>query len=1061
MVFFQKPESALKRATELFKVGQPEMALDTLHDILTSKRHRTWSPVHEKIMLKYIDLCISLQLGRKAKDGLHQFKNIASNTAVNSMENVIKYYLKSAVERVEAAQESLDSALTVLGGVQDLDATETPESIMLAMVSDEGTQTRTEKVLLTPWVKFLWEAYRTVLDILRNNCKLEVLYQETAQEAFRFCLKFKRKMEFRRLCELLRYQLTNVQRYQNQVNAVDLARPETLQLHLETRFEQLNTAAKMDLWQEAFKAIEDISNLMDLSKKAPKPQMLAMFYQKLAMVFWKSNNYIFHATAWQKLFDISKQHKKTFNSSEAQDMASSVLMSTLCVPIMMTGPEVKSINPMDNFSQDRQSKLSELVGINAVPSRPDLIGNLVKSNIMKYVAPELKDCFTWLEQQFHPLSMCKKIAPVFDYLSSNKKLAHYVKPLQRIVMVRLLKQLSQVYSSMKMERLQQLVHFATADEVEAFVVQAAKDRVVQLRISHRDNSINFGTSTLVASGSAEGEGPRLQSLQSEMMRGQLTTLSKRLTSVCEQIDPDRNRRIMAERHSQVYEGIKDKMRGEHANVLDRKAEIERRKEYIEAQAHLKLSDAVRHEREARERQQTKETARLVKEAKQREEKKVKSEHDKISRAAVVDKFNMYLKTDIGPSVFAGLTDKDVALMDESKIDQMQMDFLEKSKRDHSSRLKGNSKRHDYMERAKHLVNIPLLKAQTEEKKKEWIESSKAAHKLALEQKAELEKMVSFKEDFMNTLMESRMKVYNEELEAFDAQMDLQDERKAREEEKRAAEEEQARIEEEERLAAEEEERAAKEEEERVEAERFEAERVVREAEEAEARAKRDAERAERMAELERTDAKRREREAEIDARGGGGGGGAGAYRPPARGSDGARDGAGGADRYAPRGGDGGGQDVRGGNYGRGNEGGGGGGGGGWRERQAARGGDDRGPPRGDDRGPSQDARGGGGGERPRMVMQPRSGAPPGGGGGGWRERQAARGGDDRGGDDRGPPPRQLDRGDRGGPPGRGGDDRGPPPRQLDRGDRGPPRGGDDRGPPRGGEWETQRGGGRR
>ena len=47
---------------ELFKVGQPEMALETLHDILTSKRHRTWSPVHEKIMMKYIDLCIQLQL---------------------------------------------------------------------------------------------------------------------------------------------------------------------------------------------------------------------------------------------------------------------------------------------------------------------------------------------------------------------------------------------------------------------------------------------------------------------------------------------------------------------------------------------------------------------------------------------------------------------------------------------------------------------------------------------------------------------------------------------------------------------------------------------------------------------------------------------------------------------------------------------------------------------------------------------------------------------------------------------------------------------------------------
>lgn len=72
-------------------------------------------------------LGVVLCRGRDAKDGLHQFKNIASNTAINSMENVIKYYLKSAVDRVEAAQESLTSALETLNVVEDLDASETPE----------------------------------------------------------------------------------------------------------------------------------------------------------------------------------------------------------------------------------------------------------------------------------------------------------------------------------------------------------------------------------------------------------------------------------------------------------------------------------------------------------------------------------------------------------------------------------------------------------------------------------------------------------------------------------------------------------------------------------------------------------------------------------------------------------------------------------------------------------------------------------------------------------------------------------------------------------------------
>ena len=49
-----------------------------------------------------------------------------------------------------------------------------------------------------------------MLDILRNNSRLEALYAMTAAKAFQFCLTYKRTTEFRRLCDILRNHLANL-----------------------------------------------------------------------------------------------------------------------------------------------------------------------------------------------------------------------------------------------------------------------------------------------------------------------------------------------------------------------------------------------------------------------------------------------------------------------------------------------------------------------------------------------------------------------------------------------------------------------------------------------------------------------------------------------------------------------------------------------------------------------------------------------------------------------------------------------------------------------------------
>lgn len=126
-------------------------------------------------MFKYVELCVDMRKGRFAKDGLIQYRIICQQVNVSSLEEVIKHFMHLSTEKAEQARsqaQALEEALDV----DDLEADKRPEDLMLSYVSGEKGKERSDRELVTPWFKFLWETYRTVLEILRNNSKLEALY---------------------------------------------------------------------------------------------------------------------------------------------------------------------------------------------------------------------------------------------------------------------------------------------------------------------------------------------------------------------------------------------------------------------------------------------------------------------------------------------------------------------------------------------------------------------------------------------------------------------------------------------------------------------------------------------------------------------------------------------------------------------------------------------------------------------------------------------------------------------------------------------------------------------
>lgn len=165
---------------ELVNVGQNLYALIWLYGLITLKSFRSWQKPHEKIMFRFVELCVELRKSQFAKDGLIQYRNSCQQVNVSSFEEVIKHYLHLATEKVEQARSQEDAL-----DVDDLEADTKPEDLQLSIVSGEKRKDSSDHELVTPSLKFLWETYRTVLDILRNNSKFEALYAVSSTATLR------------------------------------------------------------------------------------------------------------------------------------------------------------------------------------------------------------------------------------------------------------------------------------------------------------------------------------------------------------------------------------------------------------------------------------------------------------------------------------------------------------------------------------------------------------------------------------------------------------------------------------------------------------------------------------------------------------------------------------------------------------------------------------------------------------------------------------------------------------------------------------------------------------
>lgn len=438
--------------------------------------------------MKFLDLCIEDQRKSYARQALLQFKIAVQNTSIPSIEKVLNYFIAQAEAKLTEATETARKEISALpeNPLVDDDMPLQPlDMLQDAFIDSEGDRERIERRLIAPAQKFTWDAYDISLDISKGSDRLEQIYQSIAHRAFTFCKVHERKHDFRRLCEQrLRKDLANASKYAHQQHSVNLADADTLSRHLDTRFLQLETAVELELWQEAFRSVEDVHGLV-AGKGSAKPSMMATYYEKLTQIFKAEGGKqtaVFHAAAWARYLQYAERA-----GSVPERAPGCVLLSALAVPL----GEVES-----------KQRLVALLNLPKMPTRNALVKDAAAKHL-KRVPSAIQELYNIIEVDFQPLKACAALKPIINSLGPEYQ--PYLPALREVVLSRLFQELSQVYDSVSLSHVLDLVKAfegtsweTDMPSLEQFLTTASRRNDVAATIDHSAKSITFAAPVVPA-----------------------------------------------------------------------------------------------------------------------------------------------------------------------------------------------------------------------------------------------------------------------------------------------------------------------------------------------------------------------------------------------------------------------------------------------------------------------------------------------------------------------------------------------------------------------------------
>ena len=361
-------------------------------------------------------------------------------------------------------------------------------------------------------------------------------------------------------------------------------------------------------------------------------------------------------------------------------------------------------------------------------------------------------------------------------------MAAYIKPLHQVILTRLFQQLSQVYESLHLDFVMRLAAFPppfemSRSEIEKFIMSACKKGELSIRLDHANQLLTFESDVFITSRAVSDVSIRLQATPSDLVRTQLSRLSKCLYQIIHKVDPptiqeDEEQRKAA--RDRAVAGVEK----EHQETLARRAIIERRRELMgilamreEREQASKRAQKQQQEAELEQRRQQDELRKKELVRIQKEKENIKLEEARKLAEELLAK-GVKINEKVCTCLRSRLNYKDLLDMDPETLRQLQVIQLDKERGELHEKLRITGKRIDHFERALRREEIPLLNIDYEgqlaqeqkvyeHNRQQKLALAAARHRESLNLRRRLERILPDYNAYRSTIQEKR----SEEFEA--------------------------------------------------------------------------------------------------------------------------------------------------------------------------------------------------------------------------------------------------------------------------------------------------------